>query len=77
MVLPEVELEFGEALAKAGQGRAWASAQERLKKTMPGFADDANYLDLFRYVIDLGSEEGPFICDLKSFHCHFVDRILV
>ena len=61
------------ALAKAGQEVAWASAQERLKKTMPGFADDPNYLDLFRYVIDLGSDEGPFISGLKSFHCQFVD----
>ena len=61
------------ALAKAGQEVAWASTRERLKKTMPGFADDEHFLDLFRYVIDLGSEEGPFIAGLKAFHCQFVD----
>ena len=61
------------ALAQAGQQVAWASAQDRLRQTMPGFAEDESFLELYRYVIDLGSDEAPFLPNLKAFHCQFVD----
>ena len=40
---------------------------------MPGFAEDESFLELYRYVIDLGSDDAPFLADLRAFHCQFVD----
>ena len=52
------------------------AAQLRLRETLPQFADDANFLDLYSFVIDLGAGRAPFLSDLKRFHEKFVDPML-
>jgi hypothetical protein len=49
------------------------AAQVKLKETLPHFADDVNYLDLYSFVIDLGAGKAPFLNDLRRFHEKFVD----
>ena len=49
------------------------AAQAKLKETLPHFADDVNYLDLYSFVIDLGGGKAPFLDDLRRFHEKFVD----
>ena len=44
-----------------------------MKDTMPQFIADEHFLELFRFVVDLGAQAGPFIADLRSFHDKFVD----
>jgi hypothetical protein len=48
-------------------------AQARLRVTLPAFADDENFLELYRFIVDLGGNGAPFIQDLRSFHERFVD----
>jgi len=52
------------------------AAQVKLKETLPHFADDVNYLDLYSFVIDLGSGQAPFLEDLRRFHEKFVDPMV-
>jgi hypothetical protein len=43
-------------------------AQARLRSTLPALADAEHLLDLYRFIVDLGGGESPFIQDLMSFH---------
>jgi hypothetical protein len=40
---------------------------------LPAFADDQLFLELYRFIVDLGGDEAPFIQDLRSFHERVVD----
>ena len=61
------------ALTGVGQQISWRMAREKMKDTMPQFTEDEHFLELFRFVVDLGANTGPFITDLRSFHDKFVD----
>ena len=59
-------------------GRIAASAdvefiRDQLARTMPQFAADEHFLDMYRFIVDIGSFEAPFVKDLMAFHQHFVD----
>lgn len=51
-------------------------ARRRLARTLPEFAADPNFLDLYRFVLDLGGVDAPFLTDLRVFHEKFVDAKL-
>ena len=61
------------ALTVVGQQVAWQSVRDRMRETMPQFAEDEHFLELFRFVVDLGAHAAPFITDLRNFHDKFVD----
>ncbi|MCP4240654.1 MAG: hypothetical protein GY772_08835, partial [bacterium] len=44
------------------------AARAKLRETMPAFAQDEHFPDLFRFVVDLGASSGPFLQDLRDFH---------
>ncbi len=48
-------------------------AQERMRRSMPQFADGPEFKHLLAFVLDLGAEEAGFIDDLKTFHSSFVN----
>ena len=59
-------------------GRAFVSTdveyiREQLARTMPQFAADEPFLDMYRFIVDIGSFEAPFVKDLMAFHQQFVD----
>ena len=61
------------ALTGVGQRLAWQTVRDKVKETMPQYANDDHFLELYRFVVDLGAQAGPFIADLRSFHDKFVD----
>ncbi len=50
------------------------AARRRLKATCPEFAGDKDFLELYRYMIDLGFGAAGFLPDFRAFHERFVDR---
>ena len=42
-------------------------AKDKLALTLPGMADDPDFMSLFRFVVDLGGGSAPFIPDLREF----------
>ena len=66
-------MDITNALATAGQAVAWGTVQKRLRWTMPGFANDDAFLELFRFVVELGAGSAPFLNDLRVFHENYVD----
>ena len=61
------------ASAVAEHALGWEAARQKLAQTLPGFATDAAFVDLFRFVVDLGANKAPFLADLQAFHAKFVD----
>ena len=61
------------SLAAAERTISASLAQARLRVTLPAFADDEHFLELYRFIVDLGGDGAPFIQDLRSFHERFVD----
>ena len=45
----------------------------RLASTMPRYAEDEHYLELFNFIINVGGQGGQFLVDLRDFHKKFVD----
>ena len=39
---------------------------------MPQFAADEHFLDMYRFIIDVGCYDAPFVKDLMAFHQQFV-----
>jgi hypothetical protein len=48
-------------------------AQARLRSTLPAFADDEHFLELYRFIVELVGDGAPFIQDLRSFHERLID----
>ena len=40
---------------------------------MPQFAEDEHFLDMYRFIVDIGSLDAPFVKHLMAFHQEFVD----
>ena len=59
--------------AVAGGHRSWEVAQKSMRLTMPEFANDKHFIDLFAFVLDMGGETSKFLEDLKAFHTKFVN----
>ncbi|MCP4245162.1 MAG: hypothetical protein GY772_31875, partial [bacterium] len=59
--------------AVAERHLSFEAARAKLRETMPAFAQDENFPDLFRFVVDLGASSGPFLQDLREFHEKWVD----
>lgn len=60
------------ALVRAGRlSVEWVRSQ--LALTLPEFASDESFMDLFRFCIDLGGEDAAFLGDLRQFHEKFVN----
>ena len=53
--------------------RSWEEAQHKMQKTMPQFANDAHFIDLFAFMMDMGGDQSTFLVDLKTFHTKFVN----
>jgi hypothetical protein len=66
-------VQYTHASAVAERALSLDAARRKLKATCPEFASDPNFLDLYRFVIDLGSGAASFLPDLRSFHERFVD----
>jgi hypothetical protein len=47
--------------------------REQLARTLPQFAADGHFFDMYRFIFGLGSLDAPFVKDLMAFHQHFVD----
>ncbi len=45
----------------------------QLAHTMPQFAEDENFLDACRFIVDIGSVKAAFVEDLMAFHQQFAD----
>jgi hypothetical protein len=45
----------------------------QLARTMPQFAADAHFLDMYKFIVDIGCHDAPFVKDLMAFHQQFVD----
>ena len=56
------------ATAVAERGLTMQTVRRRVQETMPHYAMDELFPDLFRFVIDLGGLDGPFLDDLRMFH---------
>ncbi|MCP4241799.1 MAG: hypothetical protein GY772_14660 [bacterium] len=54
--------------AVAERHLSFEAARAKFCETMPAFARDPNFADLFRFVVDLGASAGPFLQDLRDFH---------
>jgi len=61
-----------QSTAVAERGLSMAFVRTAVAATLPSFADDPNFPDLFRFVIELGSQ-GRFVEDLRAFHEKFVN----
>jgi len=61
------------ASAVAERALSLDAVRQKLIATCPEFAGDPNFLELYRFVIDLGSGAASFLPDLRSFHELFVD----
>ncbi len=48
-------------------------ARRRLRLTLPEFAGSDSFIDMYRYVLDLGGAQSAFLADLGTFHEQFVD----
>ena len=48
-------------------------ARVHLHTTLPEFATDDNFVDLFRFCLDLGGSSAGFLHDARQFHERFVD----
>ena len=66
-------VDYTYASAVAERALSLDAAKRRLKLTCPEFAVDKDFLELYRYVIDLGSGVAGFLPDLRAFHERFVD----
>ena len=66
-------VDYTYASAVAERALSLDAAKRRLKLTCPEFAIDKDFLELYRYVIDLGSGVAGFLPDLRAFHERFVD----
>jgi hypothetical protein len=66
-------VQYTHASAVAERALSLEAARRKLKATCPEFASDPNFLELYRFVIDLGSGAASFLPDLRSFHERFVD----
>ncbi len=66
-------VQYTHSAAVAARALSLDSARRKLKATCPEFASDPNFIDLYRFVIDLGSGAASFVPDLRSFHERFVD----
>ena len=66
-------LDYTYASAVAERALSLEGARRKLKVTCPEFAKDKDFLELYRYVIDLGSGNAGFLPDLRAFHERFVD----
>ena len=44
-----------------------------LARTMPRYAEDENFIEMYRSVVDLGANQATFLKDLHDFHARFVD----
>jgi hypothetical protein len=66
-------VQYTHASAVAERALSLDAARRKLKATCPEFASDRNFIELYRFVIDLGSGAASFLPDLRSFHERFVD----
>jgi hypothetical protein len=46
--------------------------RDQLARTMPQSAPDEHFLDMYRFIIDVGCYDAPFVKDLMAFHQQFV-----
>ena len=60
-------VDYTHASAVAERALSLAAARRMLKLTSPAFASDKDFLELYRYVIDLGSGSASFLPDLRAF----------
>ena len=51
----------------------WEQVLARVRETMPQFASDKNFIDLYAFVVDLGGQNSVFLQDLRAFHQRFVN----
>ena len=47
--------------------------RERVRSTLPEFAEQPDFLGLFRFVVDMGGDDASFVEGLRLFHQKFVD----
>ena len=66
-------VQYTASSAVAERALSLDAARRKLKATCPKFATDPNFLELYRFVIDLGSGAASFLPDLRSFHECFVN----
>ena len=52
---------------------SWQAAQAKIRLTLPQFADDPAFIDMFAFVVNLGGSDGGYLQDLFYFHEKFVD----
>ncbi len=71
-VLSQMSVICHKASAMADQF-SYEAVRRRLLETMPTLADDPDLKAVFGFVIDMGSEDAPFLADLRQFHKLFVD----
>ena len=58
---------------KAGKNVTFAAAKQKLSVTLGAIVGDPDFLQLFRFVVDLGADNAPYIPDLCEFTSRFVD----
>ena len=47
--------------------------REKVRSTLPEFAEQPDFLGLFRFVVDMGGDDASFVKGLRLFHQKFVD----
>lgn len=52
---------------------AFDTAKEKLAVTVPAIAFDPDFIGMFRFVLELGGDAGPFIPDLQNYNSKFVN----
>ena len=60
------------SLAVAGQ-LTFESAKKQIGLTLPGMSEDPDFINIFRFVIDLGGDASQFLPDLKEFTGKFLN----
>ena len=58
---------------KASRDLTFAAAKEKLSVTLGAIVDEPDFIQLFRFVVDLGADSAPYIPDLCAFTGKFVD----
>ena len=49
------------------------TAKDKIALTLPGMAEEPDFLHMFRFVVDLGGDAMPFIPDLRDFTARFLN----
>jgi len=51
---------------------SFESAKQKMQLTLPLIVDDPDFVNMFRFVVDLGGDGAPFVPDLREFTFRFV-----